>query len=105
MAWIHHMKDEREEKEVTKNTADLIKVQETFKKDTKWHLWKESIQTYLNALLGQAQIPLAYIIHDNDEPTLGLEYTAVHEELVQGVVLLGAEFNANNGMESSHCLL
>jgi hypothetical protein len=30
------MKDEKEEKDVTKATADLIKVPRTFKKDTKW---------------------------------------------------------------------
>jgi hypothetical protein len=97
MDWIRHMKDEKEDKDVTKVTADLIKAPEVFKKDTKWCSWKESVQTYLNAQLGQVQIPLAYIIHENDEPIQDVAFTTVHEELVQGVVLIGAEFNSNNG--------
>ena len=95
--WIRRMKDEKESKDATKATADLIKAPEVFKKDTKWRPWKESVQTYLNAHLGQAQIPLAYVIHENDKPALDVEFTTVHEELVQGMVLFGSEFNANNG--------
>jgi hypothetical protein len=54
--------EEKEEKDVTKATADLIKVPEEFKKDTKWHPWKERLQTYLNAQLRQAQITLAFYL-------------------------------------------
>ena len=97
MEWIRKMKDEKEEKEITKMTADLVKAPEAFKKDTKWRPWKESVQTYLNAQLGQAHIPLAYIIREQDEPIPGSIYTKKHEELVQGLVLHGSEFNANNG--------
>ncbi len=60
--WIQRMKDEKEVEDVTKATADLIKAPEAFKKDTKWCPWKESVQTYLNAQLGQVQIPFTYII-------------------------------------------
>lgn len=95
--WIRQMKEDKEEKEITKATADLVKAPEAFKKDTKWHPWKESVHTYLNTQLGQAHIPLAYIIREHDDPIPDANYTTLHEELVQGVVLFGTEFDANNG--------
>jgi hypothetical protein len=91
------MKDEKEEKEITKATADLIKAPEAFKKDTKWHLWKESVHTYLNTQLGHAHTPLAYIIREHNDPIPDAIYATLHEELVQGAVLFGTEFDANNG--------
>ena len=60
--WINRMRDEKEEKDIAKTTADLIKAPEAFKKETKWRPWKESVLTYLNAQSGQAHIPVAYII-------------------------------------------
>jgi hypothetical protein len=91
------MRDEKEEKDIAKTTADLIKAPEAFKKETKWRPWKESVLTYLNAQPGQAHIPLAYIIRERDHPLPDVNYTTMHEELVQGTVLRGTEFNANNG--------
>jgi hypothetical protein len=86
------MRDEKEEKEIAKMTADRIKAPEAFKKETKWRPWKESVLTYLNAQLGQA-----YIIRGQDHPIPGMIYTMMHEELVQGTAHHGTEFNANNG--------
>jgi hypothetical protein len=94
------MKDKKEDKDITKTTANLIKASVAFKKDTKWHSWKESVQTYLIAQLGQVQIPLAYIICESNKPALDIEFTAVYEELVQGTVLFGAEINANTTHQS-----
>jgi hypothetical protein len=83
------MKEEKEEKDFTKATADLVKASETFKEDTKWLPWKESVHTYLNAQPGQAHIPLAYIIREHNDPIPDAIYTTLHEESVQGVVLFG----------------
>jgi hypothetical protein len=49
MKWIERMKKDMVEKEVKASTTTMIKVPEPFKKDTKWHPWKESVITYLNA--------------------------------------------------------
>jgi hypothetical protein len=47
--------------------------------------------------MGQPHILLAYVIRDLEEPTPAQIYTTLHEELVQGAVLFGTEFDANNG--------
>ncbi len=67
MQWNELMK---EESEATKAPTDLIKLPEAFKKDTKWKQWKESVLTYLHSKMGQASIPLAYIVHENDLPII-----------------------------------
>jgi hypothetical protein len=40
---------------------------------------------------------LTYIIHEQDDPIPGFIFIMMYEELVQGTVLHGTEFNANNG--------
>ncbi len=80
-----------------KTTADLVKAPETFKKDTKWQPWKESINTYLNSQLGHGHIPLAYISREHDDPIPGTIYTMVLEELVQGAIQFGMEYDAYHG--------
>jgi len=93
--WVESRKVEQEAADVP---TDLIKIPETFKKDTKWKQWKDSLTTYLYSKTGQASIPLAYIIRDNDVSTPGLIYPTVHDQLVSSVILHGAEYNTNNGV-------
>jgi hypothetical protein len=97
MDWIHCTKEEEEEKDVTKATADLIKVPEALQKDTKWHTWKESLQTYLKAHQKPSTHNIGFIFCESDKAALDMEFTTVHKELLQRVVLFGTELNANNG--------
>ncbi len=62
--------------------SDIIKAPEVFKKETNWKSWKESLHRYLNSQIGQASIPLSYIIRNDDLPVEGQVYATTHEELV-----------------------
>ncbi len=86
------------EKEAAEAPDDLVKKPETFKKDTKWRPWKESVITYLNSKVGQASIPLSYIVREFDVPIPGLLYSTVHEQLVDMAIHTGPEYNTNNGI-------
>jgi len=57
---------------------DLVKKPEAFKKDTRWHVRKESVTTYLHSKIGQASIPLAYIIREQDAALAEAMYNTVH---------------------------
>jgi hypothetical protein len=56
----------KSEQEAEKVPTDLVKAPEPYKKDTKWCTWKESVENYLHSKVGQAGIPLAYIIQEHD---------------------------------------
>ena len=77
--------------------SDIVKAPEVFKKETNWKSWKERLHTYLNSQIGQASIPLSYIIRNDDLPMEGQVYATTHEELVTCAILFGPEFNINNG--------
>ncbi len=47
--WVESMKAE---KEATNASGNMVKFPETFKKDTKWRQWKESMVTYLHSKNG-----------------------------------------------------
>lgn len=94
-AWTTVM---REENDASNLTTDVVKTPDPFKKDTKWKTWKESVTTYLHSKIGQAHLPLAYIIRPNDVPTPGLRYATTHDQLVDMAVLAGPEYSRNNGI-------
>jgi hypothetical protein len=95
--WIRKMKEERVEKEARATISSIVKAPESFKCDTKWCPWKESVITYLNTQIGQANLPLSYIIREDDYPAHDAIATTTHEKLVQCAILYGTEFHANNG--------
>jgi hypothetical protein len=95
--WIERMKEELVKKEAKASTTAMIKTPDPFKKDTKWCPWKESIITFLNAQIGQANLPLSYIIREHKEPDQKAVFTTTHNELVNCAILYGIECNANNG--------
>jgi hypothetical protein len=61
MSWNQARKTEQEAAK-TANNLDMIKQPKAFKKDTKWKQWKEAFVTYLHSKIGQANLPLAYIV-------------------------------------------
>ncbi len=93
--WNEAMKAELE---AAKAPTDIVKMPESFKKDTKWRAWKESVVTYLHSKIGQALIPLAYIVRDMDTPIPNIVYQTSHDQLVECAILQGAEYNTNNGI-------
>jgi hypothetical protein len=93
--WNETMENELESAKVS---TDLVKVPEAFKKDTKWHPWKESVTTYLPSKIGQASLPLAYIIRKYDNPLPNVQYATTHDQLIACAILRGPEYNANNGI-------
>ncbi len=56
------------------------------------------MQTYLNSKIGQAHLPLTYIIRESDVSNYGKVYSTVHEQLVECAILHGPEYNTNNGI-------
>jgi hypothetical protein len=95
--WIRRMKEEQVEKEARATLAAIVKAPESFKRETKWRPWKESVMTYLNTQIGQANLSLSYILREDDYPEINAVFTTMHEELVQCAILYGTEYNANNG--------
>lgn len=93
--WAETMKIE---KEASVTPTDIIKAPEPFKKETKWKMWRESLATYLHSKSGQASIPLAYIIRDNDIAPPDAVYTTSHDLLVNRAIHYGMEYNTNNGI-------
>jgi hypothetical protein len=94
--WISKMKEEQMEKDARTSTT-IVKAPESFKKEMKWRPWKESIITYLNAQIGQAGLPLSYIMREQDQPDPEIIFRTTHDELVQCAIHHGNEFDANNG--------
>ncbi len=76
----------------------MVKQPDPFKKETKWKQWKESMLTYLHSKSGQANIPLAYIVREFDQPNYAKVYTTVHDQLVECAILHGPEYHINNGL-------
>jgi len=88
----------KEEDEAAEAPNDLIKEPKMFKKDTKWRPWRESVITYLHSKIGQASIPLAYIVCDHDIAAPDAIYHSTHEQLVNHAIHFGLEYHTNNGM-------
>jgi hypothetical protein len=88
----------KSEEEAAKAPTDLVKQPESFKKDTKWKQWKESLSTCLHSKNGQANIPLAYIIREHDPPNHLKTFNTVHDQLVECAKLHRPEYNINNGL-------
>ena len=86
------------EQEAARTVTDLVKIPEAFKKESKWRVWKESVVTYLHSKIGQASIPLAYIVRERDLAPPNQVYNTVHEQLVNMAILYGPEYNTNNGV-------
>jgi hypothetical protein len=54
--------------------------------------------TYPHSMTGQASIPLAYIVRENDIPVQNIIYPTMHDQLVECAILHDAEYNTNNGI-------
>ncbi len=73
-----------------------IKMPEKFKISTKWIVFSETVDTYLNQLHGQGRIPLNYIIRMLEAPVPGTVYDTEQEMLIQTVPLTGDPYDLDN---------
>jgi hypothetical protein len=97
LLWNSARKSEKEAAKCISN-LDLVKQPDAFKKETKWRQWKESMSTYLHSQNRNANVPLAYIICENDAPNYDKVYPTIHDQLVECAILTGPEFNVNNSL-------
>jgi hypothetical protein len=69
---------------------------EKFKITTKWIVFSEAVDTYLNRLRGQGRIPLNYIIRTIEDPVAGTIYETEQEMLISTAPLTGDQFDLDN---------
>jgi hypothetical protein len=73
-----------------------VKMPEKFKLSTKWIVFSESVDTYLNRLKGQGRIPLNYIIRTVETPEEDEIFTTEQELMVATAPLEGDQFDVDN---------
>jgi hypothetical protein len=74
-----------------------IKAPSELKKDMKWKTFKEGLIAYLNALKGKHNIPLAYVIREDEALQANQVFPTKHHRLIAVTPLLGIEFDDDNG--------
>ncbi len=75
----------------------IIKPPGEYKTGTEWKAFKEGAIAYLNCVKGKHDIPLAYVIRENQIPQVNQVYQSEHHRLIEITPLIGAEFEEDNG--------
>jgi hypothetical protein len=73
-----------------------VKLPEKFKITSKWIVFSETVDTYLNRLRGQGRIPLNYVIRSIENPVPGTIYHTEQEMLIATAPLVGDQYNLDN---------
>jgi hypothetical protein len=81
-----------------KDTGVEVKTPDKFIAGSKWAVFKEGFETYLNSQHGRGNIPLSYVIRalDNFDPNEMFETD--HEHIIKSVPLSGPDFVDDNGV-------
>ncbi len=82
--------------EVISERESDVKMPEKFKLTSKWIVFSETVDTYLNRLLGQGGIPLNYVIRTIDIPVPGTQYETEQELAIATAPLVGDQFDLDN---------
>jgi hypothetical protein len=82
--------------EIISEKESDVKLPEKFKITTKWIVFSETIDTYLNRLRGQGRIPLNYVIRSVKIPVPGTVYQTEQEMLIATAPLAGNQFDLDN---------
>lgn len=82
--------------EATTEKESDIKLPEKFKLTTKWIVFEESVDTYLNRLKGQGRVPLNYVIRTIEDPKPGAVFTTEQELMIATAPLEGDQFDIDN---------
>jgi hypothetical protein len=80
---------------ISKKESD-VKLPEKFKLTSKWIIFLEALDTYLNRLKGQGRIPLSYVICTLALPEPGTTFETEQEMVIAMAPLLGDQFNLGN---------
>jgi hypothetical protein len=80
-----------------KEEKTTLKAPTKFKTGTKWKALKEGTIVYSNSLKGKHNIPLAYVIWDNEIPQPNQAYQSEHLRLIEITPLTGIEYEEDNG--------
>jgi hypothetical protein len=83
--------------EQAKDEDLIMKPPGEYKTGTKWKAFKEGAIAYLNCVKGKHDIPLAYVIRENEIPQVNHVYQSEHHHLIEVTPLVGAEFEEDNG--------
>jgi hypothetical protein len=73
-----------------------VKLPDKFKLSTKWVIFAEAIDTYLNRLKGQGRVPLNYVIRDLVAPIPGTVFATEQEHAVAAAPLNGFQYDLDN---------
>ncbi len=68
-----------------------------FKAGSKWKALKEGDIAYLNSVRGRHNIPLAYIIREDEAPDPNRAYDTEHQRLIAIIPVQGLEYSDDNG--------
>jgi hypothetical protein len=82
--------------EIISEKESDVKMPDKFKLTSKWIVFSEALDTYLNRLKGQGRIPLNYIIRSNEIPIPGTIYATEQELLIATAPLIGDQFDLDN---------
>jgi len=80
-----------------KDEEVVVKAPGEYKKDTKWKSFKEGAIAYFNGIKGNHNIPLAYVIRDQEVPQVNQAYQSEHHRIVAITPLAGAAYEDDNG--------
>jgi hypothetical protein len=82
--------------EITLEKETDIKTPDKFKITTKWIIFSEAVDMYLNQLKGQGRVPLNYIIRTVVEPHEEEVFATEQEMLIATAPLEGDQFDIDN---------
>jgi hypothetical protein len=82
---------------VDTDEENIVKAPAEYKTGSKWKAFKEGAIAYLNGVKGRHDIPLAYIIRDNEVPIPNQVYMSEHQRLIEVTPLQGVEYEDDNG--------
>jgi hypothetical protein len=69
---------------------------EKFKAASKYKVFKETVQNYLNQLTGISDVPLSYVIRDESQRDLNAKYETETARLIAIALLSGNAFEKDN---------
>ena len=88
------MVNQAEEIAIEKDTD--VKAPEKFKLNTKWIVFAEAVDTYLNRLKGQGRVPLNYVIRTLYEPKDDAVFATEQELMIATAPLTGDQYDIDN---------
>lgn len=80
----------------SKRITETVVKPEKFLQPSKWRVFHDSVQAYLQGVNGSTNIPLSYIICQNATPTPVATYANEMEARIANAPLNGMAYNTNN---------